>query len=395
MQELSELARSGTLGAFIFEPPRFLSAENGVLGVALSYDTMLVAETARRVRRDDPRTLPITIEFSTLVAARLARFLSGKGSSEDDFQLQSWWSEIALRRFGRYAAPVLIEVTVAPDFPRIRQGDSREFDFFEDYRIVRRRARRSQLHYAEGGGRFFPRRKSNSASWGTLGGFLEALDVHSLFAVTAAHVAQDGHAYGTPAFLAGDSFGLRGVLNHLGPNSSWLLPRVGWESGQICDASPASFVPPGGCHSGTSTSGLDAALAAWPRSESARRRSAAAVSRGQLSQAIPLQFVGASSGEREVKIASLSVWHSYGKNPGGPMVCIRDCIQIKLPYRPFLQEDVSKEGDSGAWLMAEGSEEPQWIGLLVGGDGDRSGIVPADRIIDHFSQRLGPLRALI
>ena len=390
MLELSEIARSAPLQGFISDPPQYLSPRNGVLGVALSYDAVLVDEVARRIRREDRTTQSRSIEFSTSVALGLVRVADDKSK---DYELWAWWRDVAMRRFGRYVEPIVIEVTVSPEFPKSASVNSRNFDFFENYRIVKRRSRGATLHYAEGGGRFFPQSYPHKASWGTLGGFLEVWDNQMLYAVTAAHVADDGLAFGTPASLIGDSWGLRPMRNILGRMSAFPV----WERGVISQASQADKIPNWSCHThaANTTVGLDVALAKWQNNKSAKRKKVDAVSRAQLSQVIPIRFKGASSGLQEVYISSYSIWHSYKDKKRNCTVCLSDCFEIRLPFSPFVREDVSRSGDSGAWVIADGIERPQWIGLLVGGDGARSGIVPADRIVKHFDPLIGSFQPLI
>lgn len=68
---------------------------------------------------------------------------------------------------------------------------------------------------------------------------------------------------------------------------------------------------------------------------------------------------------------------------------MRDCIQIQLRERPYVRSDVSQGGDSGSWVLAQGLDGLHWVGMLIGGDGERAGIVPAARLIDYFSQKTG------
>jgi hypothetical protein len=161
-------------------------------------------------------------------------------------------------------------------------------------------------------------------------------------------------------------------------------------------------VPPYQCQAGFHTNGLDVALVEWPMVKradrqfgTANRQEVALGSRSQISQILPLHFLGARSGTRQIKVSNYSIRHSYRIGDDGPFVCVSDCLQVKLKDRPYVREDVSKGGDSGAWIIAEGSERPHWIGLLLGGDGDRSGIVPADRIMDYFQPELGLVRMLV
>jgi hypothetical protein len=41
--------------------------------------------------------------------------------------------------------------------------------------------------------------------------------------------------------------------------------------------------------------------------------------------------------------------------------------------------------------MCDGQGGVQWLGVLIGGDGERSGVVPAHRILDQLAPTFGPL----
>ncbi len=49
------------------------------------------------------------------------------------------------------------------------------------------------------------------------------------------------------------------------------------------------------------------------------------------------------------------------------------------------------EQNSGAGVMCGGQGGAQWLGVLIGGDGERSGVVPAHRILDQLAPTFGPL----
>jgi hypothetical protein len=399
VQALRDYAQSGPLSGLVFDPPPFFTSRNGVLGVALSYDDLLVSMVARVLAGSGRPQPHSTVEFSSLVARVLAGFARGD-DGEYGYILHKWkkyssWGEMS---------PIVVEITVGLDFPRLSlERDFRDYTFFAGHRVVFRRVKRSTLQYAEAGGRFLAgkrdgRIRTDLPRWGTLGGFVEAERDGTLYAMTAAHVADQIYGYGTPSFAATEGLlGLRAALQSLTCQPSRLIP-VRWrgQRGELTNFSPADFIEPFECRATyvPATSGLDVALAKWPQDHRHLLSRIATVSTDQLTQELPIYFIGARSGSREVFISNYSIWHTYKMPRTGLFACVSDCLQIKV-RDVYDHGEVSKGGDSGAWLIADGQNEQHWVGVLVGGDGDRAGIVPASRIVAHFNNEIGPLHPMI
>jgi hypothetical protein len=234
--------------------------------------------------------------------------------------------------------------------------------------------------------------------FGTLGGFLQSIDGR-IFGVTAAHVIEQGEHRATPAF-SGVPFLLRRSLQRCCVDTRYSPPRK-WsaEFGSFKTLSAPEIVDDGQCRvsSNPTTKGLDVALVHFPSISPARLRRVNIAGTGQISQRLDAYFVGARSGLVRVRPSSLSIWHSYQSRfaEQNKFACISDCLEIALEPRPHVMTNVSSEGDSGSWLMSKAKEGLFWLGVLVGGDGDRSGVVPAQRIIDHFIPQFGPLTPMI
>ena len=144
------------------------------------------------------------------------------------------------------------------------------------------------------------------------------------------------------------------------------------------------------------TSGLDLALAAWPHEPARKLESTPVIELGEVSQVLKARFVGARSGQIDVRVTRYSIWHAYDLDESSTDVaCIGDCLEVALPQRPYVRTDVSKGGDSGAWLICDSANGPRWLGLLIGGDGDRTGVVPAYRIRDELRPKFGTLFPMI
>lgn len=375
---------------------------------------MLVREIERWIASEaDPRSL----EYSAILSAALAtigrRSEAFDGDSSDDafFFEEAWsrWKALSQRRFGRSVSPIVVEISVdvrSADVPL--HIDSHGLRFWENYRLVFRQSKRARLQQAEAGGRFVPsgpyksdifesqpgRMPDPPPTWGTLGGFLQAID-GSLYGVTAAHVAHREGGYATPAFSGAAIFGLQSRFQQF----SLRLPLAQWRSqfGLVCRADPPKIVGRWQCSSTSlqATDGLDVALIHFPGVSADWMQCIDVVGTGQVSQSLRATFVGATSGLTRARVSTLSIWYSYEMPNDWGSACVADCFQIALSPRPYFRTDVSRNGDSGAWLITKTTEGIGWVGVLLGGDGDRSGVVPAQRIIDHFTTLLGPLTPMI
>ena len=71
------------------------------------------------------------------------------------------------------------------------------------------------------------------------------------------------------------------------------------------------------------------------------------------------------------------------------------CVGARRSRQHF-RSNLSNGGDSGAWLLARDHDRFHWAGILIGGDGDRTGFAPASRIMSAIEVAVGaPLSAYI
>lgn len=410
MIELEALARSESLKILVADPPPLLRPENGTVGVGLRYDPVFVAMVDARL------LLPASfarggVEHSALLAARLeqaARADPAFGLPEMGSDSQAEWDAegtarqwrlLSSRRFGRLASPVQIEVTTAP-----RSGEPTRHSpdlWHGPFPIVLRRARRARLHAAGNGGRVEPRPATASTlqAWGTLGGFLLGATNDTFMAMTAEHVVPKGvdKLVATPAFRSAPGSSLKRGLKWASA-SLWPERISGAETGQVCYAAPADRVPRNACdlHGSPDTKGLDFALANWPGRDRVDLRAAPAVGLGEVTQVLRGRFAGAYSGTTAVRVTHYTIWHAYDFDEEGSVsACVANCLEIALAERPRVWTDVSHAGDSGAWVVCDGQDGPRWLGLLVGGDGERTGVVRAHRIMDTLRPVYGELVPMV
>lgn len=391
MIELEHFAREGRLRELLDQP--WLQAFNGVEGISLSYDERLVAECDRLVYGILRQGWRGTLEYSRYVAELLAavayraegrvdpkRAIPFPGRFAD--QAWRWWQATTERSEEAYRSPIVVEIAVRKNFGREARPERRVREYPYSFRI--RRSRGGRLHGAAAGGTIVAR-LTDGNSRGTLGGFLVDSFNGDLFGVTAAHVSRQKRVRAGPTPLprapAPLRNGARLLLNRIG------LGRYERETCPWHWESPADRVAATACSLETTpqTSGLDVAL---HRVESQARLQAIGLAGVQdISPLLDLSFTGATSGYQRARATNYSIWHSYEID--GEDVCIHGCVQIKLAGRQYVRTDLSRRGDSGAWLLARGTHGLYWTGVLTGGDGDLAGIVPARRIVERIRTDLG------
>ena len=80
-----------------------------------------------------------------------------------------------------------------------------------------------------------------------------------------------------------------------------------------------------------------------------------------------VKFAGKTSGKKDAEIGALCLWHeiSVDNKPH----CFSDLFEITKPKPFYLNSDLAKPGDSGAWIISLVNHVASWDGMLIGGDG--------------------------
>ncbi|MEA3038496.1 MAG: hypothetical protein QOE79_1009 [Sphingomonadales bacterium] len=362
--------------------------------MALSYDDNLVAEADRMLSRFTQESLRGTVEYSREIARLLAQIgQRWEGKYDGDLpesrafefltdRLDAWWRWFTGRTERVMHSPIVVEVTAGKEFGSETSPDRRMAGEYP-YRVRVRRSRGARLQAAASGG-WITDRSATPARRGTTGGFLMDKFSGRTWSVTAAHVCGDctGYARAMPMPKAAPL-----IRQHAGS----LLSAVGIRRyrDEACPPFWSSWpeivdIPRCTATQTPETKGLDVALHHVTAREGLLEMEIVALA--DVSPMLDLTFCGAASGLRHAAPTALSIWHSY--EFAGTHRCIHDCVQIRLVDRPYIRTDLSRSGDSGAWLVARGRTGLNWVGLLTGGDGDRAGIVPADRITNALESEL-------
>lgn len=94
-------------------------------------------------------------------------------------------------------------------------------------------------------------------------------------------------------------------------------------------------------------------------------------------------FVGRTSGRREARLTSLSVWDKV--DILGQTCCLRDLFVMshRPPY--YLNTSLARGGDSGAWVVNVLNNVVGWDGMLIADDGAQAYGCFAENIQDELS----------
>jgi hypothetical protein len=103
-------------------------------------------------------------------------------------------------------------------------------------------------------------------------------------------------------------------------------------------------------------------------------------------------FTGARSGQVKAQIGGLCLWYEIEMSPGH-LRCFGNIFEVKPPKPWYLNTNLARPGDSGAWILGPDSTFIDWNGMLIGGDGATVYCTFAEKIMDAF--RTGGLRLTV
>jgi hypothetical protein len=105
-------------------------------------------------------------------------------------------------------------------------------------------------------------------------------------------------------------------------------------------------------------------------------------------------FFGQKSGLVRAQIGAYAL--SLNIDIAGKLHCFSDLFQL-LPRKPFyLNSDLARPGDSGAWVLGESDAATSWYGMIIADDGFQAYACSASNILDACTQssNLGNLSLL-
>jgi hypothetical protein len=93
-----------------------------------------------------------------------------------------------------------------------------------------------------------------------------------------------------------------------------------------------------------------------------------------------VQFFGKVSGLIRAEVAHLTLWDTIEID--GTPHCFSELFSLR-PRRPYyVNTDLCREGDSGAWVVEDSEELLSWYGMLVAGDGSEAYACFSEYIVD-------------
>lgn len=95
-------------------------------------------------------------------------------------------------------------------------------------------------------------------------------------------------------------------------------------------------------------------------------------------------FVGKESGLVQAQIEHLVVWDEVEID--GERRCFKDVFTLTFPDPWYLNEEISKRGDSGAWVLSRVGNSVAWDGVLFAGKGHKAYACFAQYILDESRQ---------
>ena len=107
----------------------------------------------------------------------------------------------------------------------------------------------------------------------------------------------------------------------------------------------------------------------------------------------PIVFVGKESDRIEGEVGPLSVW--YEIEVDGRLCCFGDLFVITPPRPWYLNMNLAKPGDSGAWICYDLDGVVGWDGMLIGSDGDHAYCCFAENIKRECDKAFSPGLALL
>ncbi len=214
--------------------------------------------------------------------------------------------------------------------------------------------------------------KLSPATQGTAGGFLLDQSSKDVMLVSCAHVlGSTGDVY-TPSILDSSSPSSIGYV----VKASSLTPRA---ANQKCNNRGLPNAP-----------AVDLALAAMYSGfpEDPRGGVDRMVPTVEMTQGDRVIFHGSRSKHAEARIAEVNLWREISVNDKPH--CFGDLFVIEPRQRVYVNLDLAKPGDSGAWIMGENEQGARsWYGMLIAGEGARVYCSFAENIMDECDRMLG------
>jgi hypothetical protein len=108
----------------------------------------------------------------------------------------------------------------------------------------------------------------------------------------------------------------------------------------------------------------------------------------QMDTSDPVFFVGKVSGRVEAELGGVTMWDKIDF-ADGPR-CFGRIFELRFPQHQYVNADLARSGDSGAWILSEIDNLLSWDGMLIAGDGGRAYGCFAEAILSECQARVLP-----
>jgi len=106
----------------------------------------------------------------------------------------------------------------------------------------------------------------------------------------------------------------------------------------------------------------------------------------QMGQGDSVTFTGYASGTVKAKIKECNIWKEIDVK--GQKVCFGDLFVLEHEVHQYVPQDLSKPGDSGAWIINTQASIASWDGMLIGGDGVNAYCAYAENTMKYLDSHL-------
>jgi hypothetical protein len=293
----------------------------------------------------------------------------------------AWWSRHCIMRgYREDSVPVIVKVVVrepgfdpsATELPATLESGFGTHPIVYEYRPIAVAV--SMLSSAIGLRASGPIGHTNPPKTGTLGGFLKNIINNQLYAVTCAHVLprQGGNVvYPGPSRSSHSATVGTVDFRQLPP------PNLG---SQLCN-NRSTFT----------NNQLDVALASIDQSRASALPQAgypaAVLLISQMSTGQKVKFYGQKSKAVSAKIDDVNIWRTICID--GQDHCFGDIFSIVSRNTAYLNRALARPGDSGSWVISDGSQPPAWAGMVIADDGLKAYCCFSEHIIDRLSSHFG------
>ncbi|QDT28406.1 hypothetical protein Enr10x_37480 [Gimesia panareensis] len=101
-------------------------------------------------------------------------------------------------------------------------------------------------------------------------------------------------------------------------------------------------------------------------------------------QGMPVSFIGKTTGYQDAQVGAVCIWYEIEFN--NVPHCFSDIFEITHPKPYYLNTNLARPGDSGAWVVSNENLCTSWNGVLIGGDGAQAYACYAENVMHELKE---------